>query len=129
MPVIRLLLLTNHLATEDIWGTQTALMPTPAITPKNRYSCQRELTCDISINPTPMSRPQSDTTNLGPNLSVSPPDIMLIKPYTNMDSEKAPEVKARVQPNSSSNGFKKRPKAECGPNVITSIMKAAITTI
>jgi hypothetical protein len=112
MPVIRLLLFTNHLATDDICGTQTPLMPIPTITPKNKYNCQSVLTVDVNIYPSPISKPQSVTTNRGPNLSVSPPTTIPSKPYINMDSEKAPEVRALVQPKSAINGFRNRPKAE-----------------
>ncbi len=126
---MKLLLVTNHLAIDDISGTQTPLMPMPTITPKNKYSCQILLNCDINKKPKPIRNPQIVTTNLGPNLSVSPPTTIPITPYIIMDSEKAPEIIALVQPKSANNGLKKRPKALCGPNDTTKIKKEIITTM
>ena len=50
-------------------------------------------------------------------------------PYINMDREKAPEVTALVQPNSSNNGLKKTPKELYAAHDTKKIKKAAITTI
>jgi hypothetical protein len=46
----------------------------------------------------------------GPNLSVSLPIAIAIKPMTIEEREYAPEVDALVQPNSLINGLKKTPK-------------------
>jgi hypothetical protein len=68
-------------------------------------------------------------TILGPNLSLSLPDMMLKKPYTITLSEKAPEVSALLQPNSSISGLKKTPKVNRVPKDTAWIQKADKTTI
>jgi hypothetical protein len=128
MPVIKLLLFTNHLATDDICGTQTPLMPIPTINPRYRYNCHRLLTIDVSKYPRPISKPQIVTTNRGPYLSVSSPTTIPSKPYISMDSEKAPDVMALVQLNSAINGFKKSPNDVYRPIDTSKIKKAAATT-
>jgi hypothetical protein len=51
------------------------------------------------------------------------------RPLMLMESEKAPEVTALVQPNSVSIGLKKTPKVEDIPQLINMIRKAATTII
>jgi len=72
--------------------------------------------------------PQNVNTTRGPNLSLSAPTTIPNTPYINMDREKAPEVTALFQPNSSNNGLKKTPKELYVAHDTTKIKKAAITT-
>jgi hypothetical protein len=50
-------------------------------------------------------------------------------PWSTEESEKAPEVMALVQPNSSNIGLKKTPKTKYKPHETTMIKKAPATTI
>ena len=54
---------------------------------------------------------------------------MLNKPIRIIESEKVPEVIARVQPDSTNSGSKKTPKLNDAPQAISMIMKQAKTTI
>jgi len=65
----------------------------------------------MSIYETPNKKPQIDSTNLGPNLSFKLPMMIPNAPCTIQESEKAPDVRALLQPNSALIGFKKTPKA------------------
>jgi hypothetical protein len=51
------------------------------------------------------------------------------EPCITIESDKAPEVSALVQPNSVSIGLKKTPKAERVPYITTMINRVAATTI
>jgi len=55
--------------------------------------------------------------------------IIASGPCIIIDSDKEPEVRALVQPNSVSNGLKKIPKVERVPYAATMAHKAAATTI
>jgi hypothetical protein len=128
MPVIIPRLFTNHLDTVEIRGTKRPPIPTPVTTPKTRYSCQIVLMRDIKKKPRPKNKPQTVTTGLGPNLSVSLPPAIPKRAARNIRRLAAPESVARVQPNSVNIGSKKTPKLTHIPPAIIIMPKVAKIT-
>jgi len=72
--------------------------------------------------------PQVVMTHRGPSLSLKPAEKMHRTPNIIVFNAEAPEVTARVQPNSFMNGSKNTPKALKVPHIITIMMDAAVTT-
>ena len=84
---------------------------------------------ESSINPVPENRQEMVITHLGPNLSLNFPVMILKNPEISAEMDMAPEVIARVQPNSVSSGSKKTPKLACDTLPMTIIQKPRNTMI
>ena len=65
----------------------------------------------------------------GLNLSASLPAMMDIKPLHNTETENAPDVSARVQPNCSDTGLKKTPKLDITRPSDSNTRKVPITIV
>jgi hypothetical protein len=83
---------------------------------------------DTKKNPRPKNKPQTVTTGLGPNLSVSLPPAIPKRAARNIRRLAAPESVARVQPNSVNIGSKKTPKLTHIPPAIIIMPKVAKIT-
>jgi hypothetical protein len=67
-------------------------------------------------------------THRGPNLALKPAEKIQRMPNIIVFNAEAPEVMARVQPNSFMNGSKNTPKALKVPHIITIMIDAAVMT-
>jgi len=72
--------------------------------------------------------PQIVMTHRGPSLSLKPAENIHRMPNIIVFNAEAPDVTARVQPNSFMKGSKNTPKALKVPHIITIMMDAAVTT-